>query len=92
MTAARKACILRVMTGDPDDEILIEMARIGAAMEVRAVSGIDGLEVSFTAPANAAHADIQRVARQKLAYVRRKLQGEEQPETRRKDGKGGVVA
>jgi len=80
------------MTGDPDDEILIEMNRIGGAMDVRAVSGADGLEVSFTAPANAAQADIQRLARRKLAYVRRKLQGEDKPDTPRKDGKGGVVA
>lgn len=80
------------MTGDPEDEILIEMARIGAAMEVRAVSGLDGLEVSFTAPASAAHADIKRLARQKLAYVRKKLQGEEPAKTPRRDGKGGVVA
>ncbi len=85
------------MAGDPDDEILIEMSRIGAAMDVRAVSAVDGLEVSFTAPANAAQADILRLARQKLAYVRRKLQGEETPDTppagtRRRGGRGGVIA
>ena len=55
---------------DPDDEILIEMNRIGGAMEVRAVSTSDGLEVVFTAPANAAQADIESLARAKLAYVR----------------------
>lgn len=85
------------MSGDPDEEILIEMSRIGSALDVRAVSGADGLEVSFAAPASAAQADIQRLARQKLAYVRRKLQGEGEPGATkpgapRKDGKGGVIA
>ncbi|MEQ1610536.1 MAG: hypothetical protein ABL956_16455 [Hyphomonadaceae bacterium] len=63
------------MAEDPDSEILIEMNRIGGAMEVRAVSAGDGLEVVFTAPANAAQGDIQRLARAKLAYVRGKLRG-----------------
>ena len=79
------------MSDDPDDEILIEMARIGTFMEVRAVSGLDGLEISFTAPANAAHADIKRLARQKLAYVRRKQRGggDDPPKS---GGRGGIVA
>jgi hypothetical protein len=55
---------------DPDAEIILEMNRIGSAVEVRAISASDGLEVSFTAPANAAQSDLQRLARQKLAYVR----------------------
>ncbi len=86
------------MSGEPDDEILIEMARIGGAMEVRAISGMDGLEVSFTAPANAAHADIKRLARQKLAYVRRKLLGDDgggpggDGGPRGGDGRGGIIA
>ena len=79
------------MTGDPDDEILIEMNRIGGAMEVRAISAIDGLEVVFTAPANAAKSDIENVARAKLAYVRRKVSGADAPVTK-PDGKGGWVA
>jgi hypothetical protein len=78
------------MSGDPDSEILVEMNRIGGAMEVRAVSGGDGLEVSFSAPANTAQADVDRLARQKLAYVRRKLRGEDKPE--RPNGKGGIIA
>lgn len=84
------------MTDDPDSEILIEMNRIGGAMEVRAISAGDGLEVSFSAPANAAQSDIQRLARAKLAYVRRKMAGEDRPQadgsTARKDGKGGWIA
>jgi hypothetical protein len=60
---------------DPDAEIIIEMNRIGSAMEVRAVSGGDGLEVSFTAPSSAAKSDIEKLARQKLAYVRSRGSG-----------------
>lgn len=78
------------MAGDPDSEILIEMNRIGGAMEVRAVSCGDGLEVSFTAPSNAAQSDLERVARQKLAYVRAKTRGGGGSE--RKGGKGGLIA
>ncbi len=79
------------MTGDPEDEILIETSRIRGAMEVRAISTIDGLEVSFTAPASSMQSDIARLARQKLAYVRRKQQGgNEKPD--KPDGKGGLIA
>ena len=85
------------MSDDPDSEILLEMNRIGGAMEVRAISAGDGLEVSFSAPANTPQSDIQRLARSKLGYVRRKLAGETQSETdpasgARKDGKGGWIA
>ena len=79
------------MADDPDGEILIEMNRIGGAMEVRAVSAGDGLEVVFTAPANAAKSDIEKLARSKLAYVRRKAAGGE-PNPDKPAGKGGVVA
>lgn len=60
------------MADDPDAEILIETTRIGNAVEVRAVSGGDGLEISFTAPASAGQADVNRLARAKLSYVRGK--------------------
>lgn len=84
------------MTDDPDAEILIEMNRMRGAMEVRAVSAGDGLEVVFMAPANAAQSDVQRLARAKLAYVRRRSQGGDEPgEPERPDGKdskGGWVA
>lgn len=78
-----------------DDEILIEMARIGGALEVRAIATHDGLEVVFVAPANAARSDIQQLARAKLAYVRRKKQGGEpsaDDKPQKPDGKGGWVA
>jgi hypothetical protein len=80
--------------GDPDSEILIEMNRIGGAMEVRAVSAGDGLEVVFTAPANAGQADIERVARAKLAYVRAKARDERSEDEPKKtpSGKGGWIA
>ncbi len=80
------------MPNDPDAEILIEMNRIGNAMEVRAISAGDGLEVSFTAPANSAQADIDRLARSKLAYVRRKSQGDGGASGKKPDGKGGWIA
>ena len=81
------------MTTDPDDEILIEMNRIGGAMEVRAISAIDGLEVVFTAPANAAKSEVANVARAKLAYVRRKASGGEPPgEPNKRERKGGWIA
>jgi predicted metal-dependent hydrolase len=77
-----------MMSVDPDSEILLETLRIGASMEVRAVSGGDGLEVSFVVPAATRQADIQRLARQKLAYVRKKMRGGAPPTS---DGRGGVV-
>lgn len=82
------------MTDDPDAEILIEMNRMRGAMEVRAVSAGDGLEVVFMAPANAAQSDIQRLARAKLNYVREKMRGggEEPKRKDAKDGKGGWIA
>ncbi len=76
---------------DPDSEILIEMNRIGGAMEVRAVSVGDGLEVVFTAPSNAAQGDIERVARAKLSYVRPRP-GASARAAKKPDGKGGWIA
>lgn len=79
------------MTDDTDNEILLEMNRIGGAMEVRAISATDGLEIVFTAPASAAKSDIEKLARAKLAYVRRKSSGSDEPKKKR-DGKGGWIA
>ncbi len=79
------------MAENPDSEILIEMNRIRGAMEVRAVSAGDGLEVVFVAPTNAAQSDIERLARSKLAYVRAKARGGDQS-GKKLDGKGGWTA
>lgn len=79
------------MAADPDAEILIEMNRIGGAMEVRAVSAGDGLEVVFMAPASAAQSDIDRLARAKLGYVRAKARGGGESGAK-SDGKGGWIA
>ena len=76
------------MADDPDAEILLELNRIGGAIEVRAVSGGDGLEVAFAAPADAAQTDIENLARAKLRYVRSKSD-RNGPGT---DGRGGVLA
>jgi hypothetical protein len=92
MTGLRGAGMFDRMPGDPDEEILIETNRIGGAMEVRAISASDGLEVAFTAPSNAAQSDINRLARQKLAYVRRKLEGEGGGDPPKSDGRGGIIA
>lgn len=78
------------MADDPDSEILLEMNRIGAALEVRAVSASDGLEIVFTAPVNAAQADIERLARLKLSYVRSKSSGGQGGPSN--DGRGGILA
>ncbi|HEV7690027.1 MAG TPA: hypothetical protein VGO52_04370 [Hyphomonadaceae bacterium] len=80
---------------DPDAEIILEMNRIGGAVEVRAISAGDGLEVSFTAPASAAQSDLHRLARQKLAYVRARAEkggqgGKDKPPSG--GGRGGIVA
>lgn len=80
------------MADDPDSEILIETSRIGHAMEVRAISASDGLEVAFSAPVNVAQSDIERLARSKLAYVRRKSKGGDLEDPRPPGGKGGIVA
>lgn len=83
---------------DPDREILLETMRVGNAIEVRAVSGGDGLEVAFTAPASAGQADINRLAKAKLAYVRNRNAGggrsggEGGPSGGSGDGRGGLLA
>jgi hypothetical protein len=83
------------MAGDPDQEILLEIAKVGGAQQVRAVSGGDGLEVAFTAPASALKSEIERLARAKLAYVRR-MRGGQGPGAggpgQGKAGRGGIVA
>jgi len=80
------------VSDNPDREILIEMHRIGAAMEVRAVSAGDGLEVVFTAPASTSQNDIDQLARAKLAYVRSRAGGGGgPPPPRDSGGKGGIV-
>jgi len=83
------------MADNPDNEIIIETTRIGGAIEVRAISGSDGLEVTFAAPASAAHADIERLARAKLHYVRAKAsggQGSGGSSGPSSDGRGGLLA
>jgi hypothetical protein len=77
---------------DPDSEILIETTRIGGALEVRAISTGDGLEVSFSCPANTAQSDILRLARLKLGYVRAKAKAAEaEAEQEKQDRKGGKI-
>lgn len=77
---------------DPDDEILIEMNRIGGAMEVRAISASDGLEIVFTAPSNAPKGDVEKLARAKLNYVRKKSEGQGNEGPQKPGGKRGLIA
>jgi hypothetical protein len=46
----------------------------------------------FTAPANGAKSDIEKLARAKLAYVRRKSPGDDTPKSGGGSGKGGLIA
>jgi hypothetical protein len=55
--------------------IILELTTIGASQKVTAVDEATGVEVSFVAPATAAHADIERLARAKLDYVLKKQTG-----------------
>ena len=54
-----------VADGDPG-EVLFEFTAIGRSMKVVAIHAATGTEVSVVAPANAARADLQRLALQKL--------------------------
>jgi hypothetical protein len=51
--------------GDPG-EVLFEFTAIGRSMKVVAIHAASGTEVTVVAPANAARADLQRLAMQKL--------------------------
>jgi precorrin-6B methylase 2 len=55
----------------PDDgsgsgEVFFEFTAIGRTVKVTAIDAATGVEVSVVAPANAARADLQRLALQKL--------------------------
>ena len=49
--------------------IILEMTTVGSSQKVTAIDEETGVEVSFVAPASAARADIERLARSKLNYV-----------------------
>lgn len=48
-------------------EIYFEFTAIGAAVKVTAIDAASGIEVSVVGPAGAARADLERLARRKLA-------------------------
>jgi hypothetical protein len=63
------------ISGEPpkgEASILLEIITIGSSLKVAAVDEETGLEVSFVAPANTSRADLERLARSKLAYVAKK--------------------
>jgi len=57
--------------GPPKGEtaVLLEITTVGTSQKVTAVDEETGLEVSFVTPSNTTRADIERLARSKLAYV-----------------------
>jgi hypothetical protein len=55
-----------------DGSIIIECVRIGGALKVSAVDVGDGTEVCFTAPVDVLRADLEKVARQKLEYCKKR--------------------
>ena len=52
--------------GDGPNEVYFEFTAIGASVKVVAIDAVTGIEVSVTGPSNAAQADLERLALQKL--------------------------
>lgn len=63
------------MPPDAPAKVILELTTIGASQKVTAVDEATGLEVSFVAPASATRADIERLAKAKLEYVRNRKGG-----------------
>jgi len=55
--------------------IILELTTVGSSQKVTAIDEQTGVEVSFIAPASAARADVERLARSKLNYVLQKRNG-----------------
>jgi predicted metal-dependent hydrolase len=55
-----------------NQEILMEITRIGNAVRVTAIHAATGTEVVFQAPANCGQAELQRLAANKLNYIMKK--------------------
>jgi len=73
-------------------DILIEVRRLGGALEVRAVDAGDGLEVSFAAAAGTPMAELELLAARKLDYVRSRPRPGSRGPGRDGGGRGGVLA
>ena len=61
------------------DDIIIETLAVGGSLRVTAMDPSSLVEVVFQAPLTADLADIQRLARQKLAYRLERMAGPRQP-------------
>jgi hypothetical protein len=72
---------------DLPDEIIIETVTIGSSRRVTAMDPSSLVEVVFQVPLTADLADIQRLARQKLAYRIGKVPGP----GRQPPGGGGLI-
>lgn len=64
------------MTKSGEREVYFEFVSIGNVVKVMAIDSVTGIEVSVMGPANAARADLQQLALQKL---KARLKREEQP-------------
>lgn len=56
-------------------ETIFEFIRVGASLKVTAVDPESGLEVTIVGDPAAGEAELKRLARQKLDYVRAKAKG-----------------
>ncbi len=57
--------------------MILEFVRVGASLEVRAVDEETGIEAITVAPADAARADVERLALRKLAWLLDRKKGEQ---------------
>ncbi len=60
---------MRGLEGDPAEEVLFELRRVGAAVRVSAVHVGANVEVSVMGPVSAGEAALKRAALQKLIWV-----------------------
>jgi hypothetical protein len=56
-------------------EVIFEFIRVGAALKVTAIDAESGLEATIVGDPAASEAELKRLARQKLDYVRAKGRG-----------------
>jgi hypothetical protein len=79
--------LIRQGMAELPDEIIIETVTVGGCQRVTAMDPSSLVEVVFQAPLSADLADIQRLARQKLAYRHGKRAGQGRPPPER----GGIL-
>ena len=55
-----------------EPSIILESRRLGPAIEVAAVDEASGIEIRFSAPASTPPEALERLAQQKILYVKRR--------------------